>query len=259
MPTTSSLLAPSSVEEAVPLFAAEPSVTIVGGGTLIVPDLALGRTAVDRALWLGRAGLNGITQGNGTVTIGAMTSLAACADVAAPIGPCTANIGDGEVRAQATIGGNICAPTPYGDLRGPLLALEATVRSAGADGETTEDAATFFATTDKRIVLDVTVTVPAAGSFVPLRLHHTQSLTPIGISAARASDGTVRLAATGVAPDARRLPSAEAALAGGASAADAADAAGDDIEPYDDVLASAAYRRRVLPSLIRRALDQLGG
>jgi CO/xanthine dehydrogenase FAD-binding subunit len=47
-----------------------------------------------------------------------------------------------------------------------------------------------------------------------------------------------------------RLPSAEA---GGA------DAALDDVSPHDDALASAWYRTKVLPVLVRRVLTDLQG
>jgi len=250
---------PSTPDEAAAAFAADPAATIVGGGTVVVPANTLGTRVVDRAIWLGRAGLDLVESNGGTVTIGAAASLAACAALGAPVGSCAANIGDGELRAQATLGGNICSPAPLGDLRGPLLALEAEVRSSGPDGESAADAASFFADGAGRLVLGVTYTEPAAGAFVPLHRHHTQSLTALAISAVRTADGEVRLAATGAAPDARRLGAAEAALAGGASAADAADAALQDAETYDDALASAAYRQRVLPILVRRAIEQLGG
>src|ERR671939_420608 len=59
-----------------------------------------------------------------------------------PLADFARNVGDYEVRRQATIGGNLCAPpgatTPRGDLQAPLLALGARVRSVGAGGERTE-------------------------------------------------------------------------------------------------------------------------
>ncbi len=258
MPSTT-VLAPASPAEAAAAIAAEPDITVIGGGTIVIPRHMLGEVAPERALWLGRAGLDGVREDGDTIVVGSAATLARCRDLPAPVGPCAANIGDVEVQAQATIGGNICAGPPCGDLRGPLLALEATVRVAGAGGERTVGPGEFFEDTGASLVLDVSFERPEAGAFVPLRRHHTESLTAIGISAVRSAGGQVRLAATGVAPDARRLASAEAALDDGGSAADAAEAALDDCDLYDDVLASAAYRRRVLPTLIRRALEQLGG
>jgi carbon-monoxide dehydrogenase medium subunit len=70
---------------------------------------------------------------------------------------------------------------------------------------------------------------------------------------------SVLVAACGVGPRAVRLQSVERALADPASVADAASAALDDLDPQDDALASAWYRRSVLPTLVRRALEQLQG
>ena len=252
---------PSSEAEAVAAVTERPLATVLAGGTLLVPQHTLGHAAVERAVWLGRAEMDGISQSNGRVTVGAAAPLAACAGLASPVGPCAANIGDNEVKDQATIGGNVCSPAPYGDLRGPLLALGAVLRWADPDGTHTGDVADFAASGGARpgvLLLDVAFAVPEAGSFVALRRHHTQSLTALAVSAVRRSDGAVTIAATGAAPDACRLHAAEAVLADGGSIADAAAAAVADADPYDDALASAEYRRRVLPVYVGRALEQLG-
>jgi carbon-monoxide dehydrogenase medium subunit len=55
-----------------------------------------------------------------------------------------------------------------------------------------------------------------------------------------------------------RATSVEQALAGGASAADAAAKVLDDVDPQDDALASGWYRRQVLPGIVARALNDLG-
>ena len=252
---------PSSEAEAVASVTEQPLATVLAGGTLLVPQHTLGQVAVERAVWLGRAEMDGISQSNGRITVGAAAPLAACAGLDAPVGPCAANIGDNEVKAQATIGGNICSPAPYGDLRGPLLALGAILRWADPDGAHTGGVADFAATGGAQpgvLLLDVAFAVPAAGSFVALRRHHTQSLTALAVSAVRSEDGAVAIAATGAAPDACRLRATEAVLADGGSIADAAAASASDADPYDDALASAAYRRRVLPVYVGRALEQLG-
>jgi carbon-monoxide dehydrogenase medium subunit len=72
-------------------------------------------------------------------------------------------------------------------------------------------------------------------------------------------EDSVRVAAGGVGPRATRLASVERALADGASTAEAAAEALGDIDPQDDALASAWYRRSVLPTLVTRALTQLQG
>jgi CO/xanthine dehydrogenase FAD-binding subunit len=56
-----------------------------------------------------------------------------------------------------------------------------------------------------------------------------------------------------------RARSVEDALAGGASTEEASRNALDDAQTEDDALASAWYRQRLLPILVQRALDDLGG
>ena len=138
--TAPDVLQPSSPEEAVSLF--EAGVTVIGGGTIVVPDLTSGRLRPERAMLLTGAGLAGITRDGSRVTIGATTPVSELESLSAPIGPCAANVADSEIRAQGTVGGNLCAgegpEAPRGDLQGAFLAVGATVRSAGAGGETTE-------------------------------------------------------------------------------------------------------------------------
>ncbi len=255
------VIIPNSRDEAVAAVAGNAGVTVVAGGTLVVPQHGLGEHPVATAVWLGRAGMDAISTDSGRITVGAAATLAACVELPSPVGACAANISDGEVRAQATIGGNVCSPLPYGDLRGPLMAVDATVRWADADGVHSAsvcDPIGLVGSAQGLLVLDISFDAPAAGAFVAMRRAHTQSLTAMAVSAARGADGVVRLAATGAAPDAFRLAAAEAVLAAGGSADDAAQAALEDADPYDDALASASYRRRVLPTYVRRALDGLG-
>ena len=128
------------------------------------------------------------------------------------------------------------------------------MRSAGAGGETTEPLEDFLPQRKDRLLLDVSFDEPAAGAFAPLTRPHTHDYTALAVSAARGEDGTVRLAASGVAGHAVRLPSAEAKASDPEAAADAAAA---DVTFADDALASAWYRKRTLPVLVRRALTQL--
>jgi CO/xanthine dehydrogenase FAD-binding subunit len=207
---------------------------------------------------LGDAGLAGITRDGSRVTIGATTPVQELVGVPAPLGPCAANIADLEIRSQATVGGNICAGSgneaPRGDLQGAFLALGATVRSAGDGGVTEEPLEDFLPKRRERLLLYVSFDEPAAGAFAGLDRPHTHDYTALAVSGVRSADGTIRLAATGAGGWGTRLPSAEAA----ASDPDAAgQAALTDVTPHDDALASAWYRTKVLPVLVRRVLTEL--
>ncbi|HEY7381356.1 MAG TPA: FAD binding domain-containing protein [Gaiella sp.] len=252
------VLIPTSPEEAVAAFGDGSEVTVIGGGTIVVPAITHGRLKPARAMLLGRAGLSGVTEAGSTITVGAGTPLGELVALPAPLGPCAANVADREIRAQATLGGNLCAgpgpDTPRGDLQGALLALDAVARSAGSGGERTEALADFLGSSGDRLLLDVSFERPAAGAFAAIDYPHTHEYTVLAVSGARAADGSVRLAVTGIAGHGVRLPSAEAAAGDPQAAGEAALA---DARLGDDALASAWYRAKTLPVLVRRVLAEL--
>ncbi len=255
------VLVPSSPAEAVELFGDGAATTVIGGGTVVVPDITYGRLSPGRVLLLSQAGLDGIAVDGDTITIGATTPLGALLGLEEQVpalAACARNLADYEIRGQATLAGNLCVgagpETPRGDLQGVLLALDAHVRSAGADGERTEPIEDFLPHRHGRLVLDVSFQRPAASAFSVLEYPHTHEYTVLAVTGVRAADGTIRLAATGVAGPGTRLRSAEALASDGEAAGAAAVA---DVSLADDALASGWYREQTLPVLVRRVLTQL--
>jgi carbon-monoxide dehydrogenase medium subunit len=254
-------LTPASEAEAVADFGDGVDTTVLAGGTILMPEVTYGRYPKGgRTLMLHRAGLDAVAD-NGAVTFGAMTTLdAVVAAGVEPLAAAAAMVADPEIRAQATIGGNLCAApgveAPRGDLQAPLLAMGARVRSAGPGGERTEPVDAYLTGARDRLVLSIEVDRPARAAYITQRRPHSHSYSVMAVAAAEV-DGTVRIAAAGVAPYALRLESVEQALAGGASPVDAAARATEGVEPDDDALASAWYRREVLPVLVARVLEQL--
>jgi CO/xanthine dehydrogenase FAD-binding subunit len=258
MTAATDVVLPASPDEAIAVFGDGIGVTVVGGGTIVMPDITAGRLRPGKAMLLARAGLAGVTRAGSTVTLGAMTTLQSLVDLGAPVGPCAANVADLEVRNQATVGGNLCAgegaDAPRGDLQGALLAVGAQVRSAGAGGITTEPLEDFLGHRDERLILDVSYEEPTTGAFVSIDRPHTHEYTTMAVSAAKLADGSIRLAATGAGWWGVRLPSAEAAAA---DPDKAGAAALKDVKLHDDALASAWYREQALPVLVKRALARL--
>jgi len=162
------------------------------------------------------------------------------------------------------VGGNLCAPpgaeSPRGDLQAPLMALAARVRSTGADGERSEPVDEFLAGAGgaPRLVLAIEFDRPSSAAYLSQRRAHAHSYAVMSVACARSGD-SARVAAGGIGPRARRLQGVESALVDGASPHEAAARALDGVDPQDDALASAWYRREVLPTLVTRALEQLGG
>jgi carbon-monoxide dehydrogenase medium subunit len=244
----------TSLQEAVDAFGDGDGVTVVAGGTIVMPEITHGRLHPARALLIGRAGLAGVERANGRTTIGAATTLAELEDAPEPLGTCARGVADLEIRGQATLGGNLCAPpgdeSPRGDLQAALLALDAQVRSTGAGGERTEPVEDLLTNGSvQRLVLDVSFDDPDAAATASVRRPHAHAYTIMRVCAARVG-GELRVAVSGAGPTAVRLRSVED------NGADP-ERALDDVTPHDDALASSWYRARVLPVLVRRALDDL--
>ena len=256
--TATEILMPGSEDEAIAAFGDGAELVVVGGGTIVVPDLTYRRRRAEKALMLGSAGLSGLERHGSRVAIGAMTPVQQLVDLPAPLGPCAANVADLEIRSQGTVGGNVCAPegneAPRGDLQSAFLALGATARSAANGDVTEEPLEDFLPKRRERLLLSVSFDEPAAGAFAGLDRPHTHDYTALAVSGARAADGTLRLAATGTGSWGVRLPSAEAAAGDPVAAGEAAL---QDVMPHDDALASAWYRSKVLPVLVRRVLEEL--
>jgi CO/xanthine dehydrogenase FAD-binding subunit len=258
----SDVIVPSTAEDAVAAFGDGSNMTVLAGGTIVMPDLKLGRRRPERTLFLGRAGLDGIERSGGTYRIGAMTPISRLVGATPePLSSFAAHVADYEVRGQATIGGNLCAPpgesAPRGDLQAPLLALGARVRSSGVGGERTEPVEDFLSGgVGGRLVLEIEIDEPRRAASAGVRRPHAHAYSILAVATAETAGGT-RVAILGAASRAVRAISVERALAEGASNAAAAQKVLADVQPVDDALASGWYRQEVLPSLVARALDEL--
>ena len=266
------VLIPESEAEAVEAFDDGSNVTVLGGGTIVMQLLNHQRLSPTKVVLLSKAGLAyvnlpahekghlGAHYGGDEVVIGATTPLSDLTGLASPLGPCAANVADSEIRAQATIGGNLCSPTPpehpSGDLQGALMALDAKVRSTGSGGERIESVEEFLPGRSSRLVLDIAFHEPAAGAFAAFRRPHAHHFTPLAVSGVTTKAGEVRLAVTGAGNTAVRLVSAESASA---DHQEAGQAALSDVTMSDDAILSAWYRERLLPILVKKVLDEMKG
>jgi carbon-monoxide dehydrogenase medium subunit len=255
---TSELLVPTSAAEAASLFGDGDGVTVFGGGTILLPELTAGRITPGRALMLHRSGLNRITIEGDRVTIGAATPVSALIELPdAHLADFALHLADLEVRAAATIGGNLCAPpgreSQRGDLGAPLIALGASVRSTGRGGERVEPVEDFLAAADReaRLVLDIAYDrVMRRSGSSGMRRRHAHAYLVAAVAATALEDGgDLRVAVAGTGVTAVRCRAVEASRD--------PQSVLEDVEPLDDAVASAAYRRSVLPVLVRQALERL--
>jgi CO/xanthine dehydrogenase FAD-binding subunit len=252
------VVVPRSAEEAIASFGDGSGVTVLGGGTILMPEITARRLRPERVMLMARAGLDQVVTDNGRLRIGANVRIEQLLDAPEPLASAARFVADPEIRGQATLGGNLCSRPgpdyPRGDLQAPLISLGASVRSAGAGGAR-DEAVEDFLTGDptSRLVLDVELDASRSGAFASVRRPHAHAYTILAVSGSVASDGSdLRLAAAGAGPHGVRLRSAEAAGFEGDPKR-----ALDDVTLVDDALASAWYRERMLPVLVSRVLVKL--
>jgi CO/xanthine dehydrogenase FAD-binding subunit len=266
---------PQSLEEAVGLLAEHDfSLLVIAGGTIAMPLINDGISLPKQVMGLRQAGLRYVSRANGTVSIGATTTLTQLLDLEAipMLQEAARHTAGWSIRNMATVGGNIFAPPPAGDVAVALLALSASVKLVSANGVRViplEEFYTGFMTFDLQpdeLLAEVQVPVPA-GRTVYLKYGRKQSNTPAVVTVAAhiaSNDGvveTAQLALNAVGPHPIRARGAEAALVGSPLDAEAiaasAAAAAEECEPFTDPIASDWYRRKMVGVNVSRALTQL--
>ena len=267
---------PANVEEAIAALRSRGSARVLAGGQTLINVLKHRVAAVELLVDVSRlAELRFIeVRPDGSATIGAATTYAelersAELRAAHPV-VCEVAAGtvDRQVRARGTIGGNACFADPASNYPPLLVALDATMEIAGADGARTVAAGDFFTGTWRTAVapgeLLRSITLPALdGAGVGYR---SLQLAADSWALARAAawvraDGTVedaRVVIGCVASTPVRASATEAALIGGVASAEAVAAAaafaGDGLAPPSDAHASGDYRREMSAVMAKRAL-----
>jgi len=254
--------APTDLDGVVAALAGHDAV-VVGGGTMIVPDLTHGRTSADAVVDLSRAGLSGITRAGDTVVVGATTTytqiLRDGGESVAPLRRVAGGITGGpQIRNRGTVGGSACYANPSSEVPAVLVALGARLRLVSAAGVREIAAEDFFTgafTTARRSdeVLAALVLPGPAGPFGYRKLKLAESSWPIATAACvPLPGGGLRLALGGVAvtPLVVHLESDDPGHV-------RAEVGRVLTEPWSDVLADGDYRRRVAPVAALRAIGEL--
>lgn len=249
----------------------QPGSAYFGGGTLVMRAVNYNKRGVTRLVRSTDPALRERRISHDSVTLGAglcMSELLADRELAF-LHPALRAVGGPAIRQAATVGGNLCARQPWGDLGVMLLALDAQLLFAGerTPGMSLESFlqdrhAGAQARSAQRLISAVTFTRPRDLSCVFFR--KVQRVKPKGTSlmtlaAHVPSGGAARVALGNLCAITKRSPGAERALKGGrldsASIARAAEDLLEGFDPPTDALASGWYRREVAPVHFRRALE----
>jgi aerobic carbon-monoxide dehydrogenase medium subunit len=240
---------------------------LLAGGHSLLPMMKLRLAAPAVLIDIGRLSeLAGIREEGGEIVIGAATphAVLAASDLVRADAPLLAysasQVGDPQIRHRGTIGGSLAHADPAADLPMALLALGGSVDVLGRDGTrnvAADDFFTgFFETSLGEGELITAVRVPRRPGQGWGYQKFVRRANDWAIVGAAAIDGRIALANMGPVP--LRARAAEQALAGGASAAEAAELAAEGTAPGADVHADRDYRRHLARVLTRRALEQRG-
>jgi carbon-monoxide dehydrogenase medium subunit len=137
---------PATLQEALSILQQEPEARPLAGGQSLIPAMKLRLMAPAALVDLGRLqDLRGMSREGGWWRIGAMTTHREMEFSGPPLLAEVAHvIADPAVRNRGTIGGSLAHADPAADYPAAILALEATIRAVGANGERTIPAHEFF-------------------------------------------------------------------------------------------------------------------
>ena len=265
-----------TLKEAITLLAKyKDDARLLAGGQSLIATLNMRLSAPDLLIDInGIKNLNGIAKKGKHVEIGALARHAQVerSDVIAKHAPLIAlampHIGHPAIRNRGTFGGSVAFADPAAELPACLLALGGEIDIAGPRGKRKVRADAFFKglfeTALRPQEMITAVRVPAADKtmrvgFAELaRRHGDYAIVGLAASARAGGKGLadVRLAYFGVGDTPVRAKKAEAALAKGDI--DAAVKA-LDLDPHDDVQATAKTKKHLVGVLLRRVAKQLMG
>lgn len=279
-------VAPSSLEQAAEYLQRPGEVTILAGGTDLMPQSQGGRLKIKRTLMNIRhiPELNGIAINGDAIRIGALVTITEImrSDLIKKHLPILIEACDhfasDQIRNAATIGGNVCNASPAGDLLVPLLVLDAEVELASKpNGSLTRrrmPLSEFLVGPGKtrrapaELLAGLRIGLPRANHYARFFKFGTRpaldiSTISIGI-AGILNNGVlsdVRVAFGAVAPVPMRAPRTEQALEGmrldPATIDAVAGVARDEVTPIDDIRATAWYRKELIHNITKRMLDHV--
>ena len=177
------------------------------------------------------------------------------------------------IRNSATIGGNICAASPAGDLPPALMVLEAAVKIVGQKGSRILAIREFFKDVKEtelgegEMLTEIHIPLSSQNSgtgFQKLRHHQTSiDIAIVNVAARLTCSGDscedARIALGAVASTPIYAEKAEKLLIDKEIDKDliqsAAETAAEESKPISDIRATALYRKRMVAVLVRRALE----
>jgi len=244
---------------------------LLAGGHSLIPLMRFRLARPEVLVDVGRVDdLKYIRDGGDHLAIGALTrhmdvETSELVRAEAPLlAAATSHVGDPHVRHRGTIGGSVAHGDSASDIPSVLIATGATLVAQGPSGVREIAVDDFFegfletALAAEEILTEIRVPkVGGAGWSFQKFNRRAQDWAIVGVSV-QVLNGSVGIGLVNMDTKPIRASAAEAALAGGSSAADAAEVAPDGCEPTGDLNASPDFRRHLAKVLTRRALEEAG-
>lgn len=166
-------------------------------------------------------------------------------------------VGNARVRAQGSIGGNLCFAEPKSDVGPALIALQADVTLASPTGRrviSVQDliAGPYFADKEPdELMVDVRVPIPSAGTRAVYLKYQITERPTLGVALVHDRDaGVCRLVVGAVG----EVPTV---WTGTDPSEIDSQAIADEVDPTPDLIGSERYKRHVTGVYVRRALAAL--
>lgn len=267
-------LRPATLEEALDRLAA--GARLLAGGTDVMTQAGEAGLAGDIVDLSGLRALSGVTREPGQIRLGGATTWSEIARADLPpafdaLKAAAREVGSVQIQNRGTLAGNLCNASPAADGVPPLLVLDAQVDLVSPRGRRRLPLADFLtgprrtARAADEILAAILCPVPPPGlrsTFLKLGARRylviSIAMVAVALDIEAGHVREARIAVGACSPVARRLPAAEARLAGQAAQAGLGEALRPEdfaaLSPIDDLRASADYRREAALTLTRRAV-----
>lgn len=269
-----------SVDEALSMLAdGGMNAKLLAGGHSLLPTMKLRLSMPSMLIDISEIDeLSGIEAEGGRLRVGALTTHrtvehSELAQAQCPaLAELAAQIGDPQVRNRGTIGGSLAHADPAADYPALVLALGADVEIAGPNGTRTVAADDFFidmyetALEDNEMITAVVFPTMTAGQGAAYAkfANPASRYAVVGVAAMVELQGgrctSARVAVTGAAPKAFRVPQVEEQLTGTPldddTIAHAVEGMVDPADMMEDLSGSAEYRAHLCTVQAKKAIRQ---
>lgn len=258
----SGALFPSTYSEAAAALEAHPSAVVVAGGTDVMVAVNDGSRQVDRWISLRRVQHADHFEVDGdSVLVGAGTTFEQILGPRGAALPALAEaartVGGPQIRAAATLGGNLATASPAGDSLPALACYDTEIQIVGATHDRWVPLTDFLIGPGQTLLGPGEViaalrlsSTSGAQHFAKLGTRNAMVISVCSLAGRLDADaGIARLAIGSASATVRRAVDAETLLLDGAPPDDVGAAVAEASSPIDDHRASAAYRRHALAVL----------